>query len=208
MKLDDFEIEVHGKFGIIPWKAEKDSVGFDIALPKELGNICMPYNSQRLIDTGIIVKPPIKCFTMIVPRSSSAKKNIRIANTIGIIDPSYSGRNDTLKVMLTRDSKKTVYFETISLPEELHEDPDQWEKYIQKHCDTYEDFVQGIDVVMESKERVHIFVEENDQPMVFEAGERFCQILFIPFYRPDLVEKTLEFFDKEDRGGFGSTGKF
>jgi dUTPase len=202
-RKEDFEVSVHGKFGVLPVCMGEGSVGWDIALPEREGNLLMPYNSRRAIDTGIILKPPMKCFVMIVPRSSSRKRGIRISNTIGIVDPSYCGQNDTLIVDLTRDSKKSEYVGTfrhgtVALPlnivAKLYEDDT-------KESSKNLTFLWDKDLCL-----YHLYQEPEDDLLVYKAGERFCQVIFFPWYKPELVEKTLEAFG-EDRGGFGSTGQ-
>ena len=44
-----------------------------------------------MYDTGIQVKPQYGYYFEIVPRSSLSKSGYILANSIGIIDPSYSG---------------------------------------------------------------------------------------------------------------------
>jgi len=56
-----------------------------------------------MYDTGIIIKPPDGYYTEIVPRSSIVKSGWILANSVGIIDPTY---RDTLKVVLKRVDKE------------------------------------------------------------------------------------------------------
>jgi len=51
-----------------------------------------------MYDTGISVEPPEGYYTEIVPRSSISKTGFVLANSIGVIDPTYRG---TLKIVLT-----------------------------------------------------------------------------------------------------------
>jgi deoxyuridine 5'-triphosphate nucleotidohydrolase len=74
---------------IVPSKARGSDVGYDltvIKIAKELrpGTVVM-------FDSGIQVRIPWGYYIEIVPRSSLSKTGWMLANTIGIIDPSYQG---------------------------------------------------------------------------------------------------------------------
>lgn len=212
MKPESFEVKVHGKFGVLPVCMEEDSVGYDIALPPDFGNLIMPYSSRRTIDTGIVIKPPMKCFVLIVPRSSSRKRGIRISNTVGVVDPSYCGQDDHLIVDLTREPKKIEFVGKISTEEIVHQG---YTVDSLNACYTFRDkmgysdesFVALSAVPDLGTEEFHIFEDPADEYLVYGAGDRFCQILFLPFYKPELLEAKLEEFGIENRGGFGSTGQ-
>jgi dUTPase len=144
----------------------------------------------------------MKCFTMIVPRSSSRTRNIRISNTVGIVDPSYCGPDDTLKVDLTRDSKKCEFVTMMERRE--------GESLSQAHQRFYTENPSrsaGYFVLVPSNKHWHVFEEGPDALEVYKAGERFCQILFLPYYKPELVQTRLEEFGNLSRGGLGSTGQ-
>lgn len=199
LNVDNFKVEVHGKFGVIPVKKEDGSVGYDIALPEDFGNLVMPPNSRRRVDTGVIIKPPVACFTMVVPRSSSSTKNIRFSNTMGIIDPSYCGQEDTVKVDLTRDCPKSSF----------HGVYDTQETNFEAYCKSHDlDLMYASRVEDPSTGLAHVYIREIcENDVVYKAGERFCQILFLPFYSPTLAETPLGAFSTQNRGGYGSTGQ-
>ena len=49
----------------------------------------------REIDLGVVLKVPINCHVMIIPRSSTFKRyGIIMANSVGIIDNEYCGNDD------------------------------------------------------------------------------------------------------------------
>jgi dUTPase len=198
MKLDDFEIDVHGKYEILPQKMEAGSVGFDIALPKEEGDLVLPNNTRRVIDTGVVIRPPEKCFSLIVPRSSTYNMNVRISNTVGVIDPSYCGKDDTIKVSMERGPEQHNFMGAYNYKEMGYDSVIEFIDARNLHpIGDWEDREDG---------EVHLFSYEEDDPLVYEAGDRFCQVLFLPFCKPNLVEKKLDEFSEEGRGGFGSTG--
>jgi len=80
---------------VIPRKAGENEVGFDltaIKLDKIDGNI-------NYFDTGIQVEPPNGYYLEIIPRSSIVKTGYILANSVGIIDPTYRGN---IKIVLIR----------------------------------------------------------------------------------------------------------
>ena len=83
-----------------PERATKYSVGYDLVATDngmEIGN-CLIY------DTGIYLnKIPDNMFAMLAPRSSIFKTDLRLANSVGIIDPDY---RDSIKVIF--DMNPTV----------------------------------------------------------------------------------------------------
>lgn len=205
--LDNFEVKVHSKSGLIPKQAEPGSAGYDLYIPPT-DDIHLPFGCRRMVDTGVIVQTPIRLFMLMVPRSSTGTKrakSVRIANTVGIIDPSYQGQEDTLKVCLEREERKMDYVGTFEYkPSTTHGDR---KSQAHKHF--------GVSMSPERTKLVHVggefydvytHTEDDDDTLVFKAGTRFAQVIFIPYARPDLVEAKLEEFGS-DRGGFGSTGE-
>ena len=84
------------KDAVVPSAATKGDVGYDltaIELVKKMGN------NTYMYDTGICVEPPVGFYTEIVPRSSIVKTGYVLSNSVGIIDPHYSG---SLKVCFTK----------------------------------------------------------------------------------------------------------
>ena len=78
-----------------PTKAHPDDAGWDLTaihMLKDRGDGTKP---DFMLETGIAVVPPIGTFTMVVPRSSFSKSGFSLANSVGVIDPSYRG---TIKV--------------------------------------------------------------------------------------------------------------
>lgn len=103
------KIEVYSNLGekYVPKRAE-GSIGYDIISPKEIHlTRISPY---YFLDLGIILKAVSTPYFIekqgwgwgyeIIPRSSSSKSLLKFSNTIGVVDPNYSGPKDTLKVAL------------------------------------------------------------------------------------------------------------
>lgn len=92
---------------VTPTRAHPSDVGYDltaIAVWKKLSETTIIY------ETGIIVTPPDGYYVEIVPRSSITKTGYVLSNSVGIIDPSYTG---SLKIAMT---KVDAYFENLTLP--------------------------------------------------------------------------------------------
>jgi len=77
----------------------KYSAGYDICSNETLK---IPPKTSKLVDTGIIVKLNNKnIFASLFIRSSlPGKKNLMMLNSVGIIDPDYCGREDSIKMNL------------------------------------------------------------------------------------------------------------
>lgn len=73
---------------IIPSKTNYSDVGYDITIIREEKKLL---NNVTLYDTGIKFKLKCGYYGEIVPRSSLSKSGYILANSIGIIDNSYSG---------------------------------------------------------------------------------------------------------------------
>lgn len=80
---------------ITPTKKFASDVGYDLSVIKEVKKLS---KDTTVYDTGIKIIPPFGYYVEIVPRSSIAKSNVVMANSVGIIDASYRG---TLLVALT-----------------------------------------------------------------------------------------------------------
>ena len=86
---------------VTPEKAHVSDIGFDLTIIGEhkiihseevhwgTGGRHVP--QTVLYNTGIAVSPPPGYYTEIIPRSSLSKTGWILANSIGIIDPSYTG---------------------------------------------------------------------------------------------------------------------
>ncbi len=80
---------------IVPTKRDID-VGYDITI---IGIAKKISPLTTLFETGISIITPLGYYTEMVPRSSLSKMGYVFANSIGVIDPAYTG---TLKVALVK----------------------------------------------------------------------------------------------------------
>ena len=76
------------KDAVLPTRGHPDDAGMDLTAVSIVKNIS---SMVVLYDTGIAVQPPEGFFCEVVPRSSTSKMGISLANGTGIIDPSYRG---------------------------------------------------------------------------------------------------------------------
>jgi deoxyuridine 5'-triphosphate nucleotidohydrolase len=99
-KLDICKIYKDCPEAIIPSKGKESDVGYDLTIIKEFKQLTP---STILYDTGIKLCVDFGYYIQIVPRSSLSKSGYILANSIGIIEKSYSGN---LLVALTKIDKE------------------------------------------------------------------------------------------------------
>jgi deoxyuridine 5'-triphosphate nucleotidohydrolase len=98
-KLDKCKFYKDDENAIIPSKHYESDVGYDLTIIKKIKNLTP---STELFDTGIKVSVDYGYYIEIVPRSSLSKSGYILANSIGIIEKTYSGN---LLVALTKIDK-------------------------------------------------------------------------------------------------------
>ena len=81
----------------LPEYKTNGACAFDLAVLE--GGTLAP-NERRLFSTGLVVKVPDDHVLILAPRSSNAKKGLRLSNGIGVIDSDYWGPNDEIKLSL------------------------------------------------------------------------------------------------------------
>lgn len=82
------EVYRDDKNAIVPGKARPSDAGYDLSIIKEYKRLT---NNVVLYDTGIKLRVPYGMYVEVVPRSSLSKSGYMLANSIGIIDASYTG---------------------------------------------------------------------------------------------------------------------
>ena len=82
--------EVYASYpdAVIPTKTHESDAGYDLTIIREEKKLL---NNTTLFDTGIKVKVPLGYYVEVVPRSSLSKSGYMLANSVGIIDNSYTG---------------------------------------------------------------------------------------------------------------------
>ena len=74
-----------------PERSTVNSAGYDFVIPFDL---TMSKNSMVYIPTGICIKLDPDKYLELVPRSSGAKKGLRLGNTVGVVDADYYNNPD------------------------------------------------------------------------------------------------------------------
>lgn len=101
---------------VMPSKALAGDVGYDLTIISRETIVTGVWHGRvmdpevTLYDTGVAVEPSDGYYVEVVPRSSLSRTGYIMANSIGIIDPSYRG---TIKVALIKIDK---YAPEIPLP--------------------------------------------------------------------------------------------
>ncbi len=81
---------------VVPTRAYANDIGYDltaISLDKKVND------NGYLFNTHVSVRPPDGFYLEILPRSSLSKSGYMLANSVGTIDPSYTG---DLKIALVK----------------------------------------------------------------------------------------------------------
>lgn len=86
---------------ILPYKSRLSDVGYDLSVIREHKKLT---SNTILYDTGISLKIPFGYYAEIVPRSSLSKTGYMVANSIGIIDRSYTGNLYVALCKITEDA--------------------------------------------------------------------------------------------------------
>lgn len=80
---------------VTPTKAGPQEAGYDLTVLNFEKSVGV---NAYMFDTGIALTPPEGYFSVVVPRSSIVKMGVILTNSMGIIDPTYTG---SIKVVLS-----------------------------------------------------------------------------------------------------------
>lgn len=205
-------VKMMSKFAVQPRKGKPGSAGFDLYLPEESGPLMLPYNSRRRIDTGVVFEVPQKSWVLIAPRSSWSTLNIRLSNTIGVVDPTYSGPDDHLLVDITRGPRLKSFVGIV--PDERLLEPPHFKAWFTQQPKNKEETYSVEDLnnrklvlQKDSFGGVHVFIEDEEVYELYKPGQRFVQVVFLPFEDVELLDTIAEEWGiLENRGGYGSSG--
>lgn len=106
-KQENIKFVMDNDKAFFPTKAHPSDIGYDLTVIDIFKKIS---NRITLFETGVAVSPPKGYYIEIVPRSSLSKTGYMLANSVGTIDPDYTG---TLKIALI---KVDTELEDIKLP--------------------------------------------------------------------------------------------
>lgn len=84
----DCNVRIVDNKAVTPNKVRLSDVGYDLTVIKKYKQL---NDTTALYDTGIQIQVPFGYYTEIVPRSSLSKSGYMLANSMGIIDNSYTG---------------------------------------------------------------------------------------------------------------------
>jgi dUTP pyrophosphatase len=91
---------------ILPSKSKTSDVGYDLSIIKESKKLL---NNVILYDTGIQICVQHGLYAEVVPRSSLSKSGYMLANSIGIIDPSYTGNIFIALIKICPDAEEIKF---------------------------------------------------------------------------------------------------
>ena len=83
-----FKVQKKNILAVIPSRAHETDIGYDLTA---ISQHKVMDNGTILYDTGIAVTPPEGYYLEILPRSSLSKTGYMLANSVGTIDPDYTG---------------------------------------------------------------------------------------------------------------------
>ncbi|MBK6791590.1 MAG: hypothetical protein IPG80_03420 [Anaerolineales bacterium] len=81
------------------------AVAFDLTV---IEGATLAPGERTLLPTGLVMRVPEGHALILASRSSNAKKGIRLANSVGIIDQDYCGREDELRIAV-HNSERTIH---------------------------------------------------------------------------------------------------
>lgn len=84
------KIRLSSKDAILPTRANETDAGLDLYVPDGYGWEFKP-GEKRIINTNVQVAIPTGYAGLLMARSSLQKKNLMLANSVGLIDSGYRG---------------------------------------------------------------------------------------------------------------------
>jgi len=228
---NDF-IGVHSSLGdeFMPEWGNDEAAGLDIKTPRD---IFLSHGCKTKVNTGLVIDTNSleeKVFALALPRSSAGiKMEVRFQNTAGVIDPDYCGPDDQIYIFIRRDKLCMEMVDCFEFDEEIleREIGERWsDDSLIKEEMLGAQLIRGLALEHlggEYDERrvrplidrradgtavvcTYIVPEAPETDLIYSKGERFCQILFLPFEHPRVKKLTKEMLADASRGGIGSTG--
>lgn len=157
---------------VIPTKAHPTDVGFDLTATKV--NVTEDYVEY---ETGIALQLPVGYCALLFPRSSNSKKDLLLANSVGLVDNGYIGE---LKLRFKRIMMPVMQQVRIAPPTG---DPIQDAANIRE---------------------VPALAYRDDY--IYKVGDRVGQLVIIPYPEINLVETDELSETDRGSSGFGMSG--
>lgn len=190
-----------------PVSPKPGDVGYDLCAPED---VWLPHGCRRKVDLKVVVETPEPLFVLLTPRSSFGTKHakgVRIGNTLGVIDPRYCGREDTMSVWLERGEPKMEFVGRLPLTAPLGHKPLAAQCFDAFGTPMDASSTKHVKVSDEGYGVYDVFTVVEEPELLYAEGEKMVQMLFLPVARPELVHVAQELLRETSRGGYGSTGK-
>jgi dUTP pyrophosphatase len=159
---------------VIPKYALNGDAGLDLVAVSrkfdEFGNVHY--------GTGLAFEIPYGYVGLLFPRSSNAKKDLILSNSVGVLDSNYRGE------VSFKFKPSLVFFDDIQAPEGK----------LGRELDIYETIVPPTD-------------KFDLTCQLYEVGDRIGQIIILPYPQIEFLEVDELDSTERGNGGFGSTGK-
>lgn len=174
---------------VMPMKAHPTDAGYDLTATSRVYD----KHGALVYGTGIAAEIPEGCVGLIFPRSSIAKYDLALSNSVGVVDAGYRG-----EIMVK--FKPTLVW----VDKGRHgADENDYEGSDQTDPDTQQVTFHGRDVHYPD-------VQEGCEPFpgrVYEVGDRIAQLVIVQL-APTVAVQAEELSDTDrGDGGYGSTGK-
>lgn len=177
------------KNAVMPAKAHGTDAGFDLVATSRV----FDEHGSIVYGTGLAFEIPIGYVGLLFPRSSNAKTDLILSNSVGVLDSGYRGEvMFKFKPSLVVCDKGAHGVSPIDYLGSVQTDFDT--QYVTFHgrCDSYPDVEKGCKAF---------------EPRMYEIGERIGQLIIIPI--PEIRFEWSDNLSESERGtgGYGSTGK-
>jgi len=157
---------------VIPQYMRMDDAGMDLVATSKI----FDEHGNVVYGTGLAMEIPVGHVGLLFPRSSNAKQDLLLCNSVGVVDPGYRG-----EVILK--FKPSGYFACV--PEGTEEG--KVTDYFEFICFGKED------------------IDDEDNVAVYSVGDRVGQIIIIPRPLIEWDEVFELSVTERGEGGFGST---
>ena len=157
----------------IPQYMKADDSGMDLVATSKI----FDEDGNVVYGVGLAMEIPVGYVGLIFPRSSNAKKDLILSNSIGVIDPGYRG-----EIKLKYKPSGYFAFDVETLQDGIESD------YFDYVCFGKED------------------AEDDDHVAVYSVGDRIGQLIIIPRPTIEWEEVEELSVTERGTGGYGSSG--
>ena len=174
---------------VVPAYAHATDAGMDLTAVSRV----FDEKGSVVYGTGLAFEIPEGYVGLLFPRSSNAKKDLLLSNSVGVLDSGYRGE-------VTFKFKPSLLYVDKGA---VGEDENDYDGSFQTDINTQE-------VTFHGRNKDYPDVSEGCLPFLprlYEVGERIGQVIIIPY--PHIELEEVDELSDTDRGtgGYGSTGK-